>query len=286
MEIAILGGQGQFGSEFSDCVSDEFDDISTYPFSHEKADVTDLGLLRETIREIDPDYLINMAAFHEVDQCEETPDPAFRTNGLGARNSAIVAEEQNIPIVFVSSDYVFDGLSDEPYSEFADTNPVNLYGESKVVGENFVRELATKYYIVRVSGLFGHAESDDPTNFIDTMLQLARERDELDVVDDQIFSPTFARDTARRLVRMLRDGAGYGVYHLTNEGSCSWYDLARKAFEVEGLLDDLELGKTTTEAFGREADRPRYSVLKNYLFELEGYEPLPHWSDAVERYLG
>ncbi len=235
------------------------------------------------IKSHSPDIIINTSAYHKVDECESNPEKSFRVNALGVRNLASLCRDCRATLVHFSTDYVFDGRKKQPYTEEDMPNPRNVYGISKIAGEYFVKYLLDKYFLIRTSGLFGTAGSSGKGgNFIESMLRLAGKRKEIRVVEDQVLSPTYTLDLARK-VKELISTASYGVYHITNNGSCSWYDFAREIFRLSGI--EVTLKKTTSREFAATAERPEYSVLGNHNLEKIGKDDLRTWEKALGDYL-
>jgi dTDP-4-dehydrorhamnose reductase len=241
-------------------------------------DVTRLEVIAAAAAESRPDWVVHLAAFTKVDECESRRDEAFRANGLGARNAALAANGCGAALLAISTDYVFDGTARAPYGEQDAAAPVSAYGASKWAGEQAVRAVTPRHVIVRTSWLFG----PDGPNFVDTILARARAGQGLRVVDDQRGSPPFSRDLAQGLLRLMAAGE-FGTYHCTNSGDCTWYDLAAHALACAGL--DVPLERTDTASFPRPAWRPAYSVLANTRFETVTGWRMPPWQDAVRRHL-
>jgi dTDP-4-dehydrorhamnose reductase len=245
--------------------------------THRDADVTDYQALSLSIREFRPDWVMHLAAYTRVDDCERHPDRA-RVNEVGARNAALAAAGSEAAILLISTDYVFDGSAAVPYREPDPTGPLNVYGVSKLDGERAVREVHPRPLIVRSSWFYGPLGS----NFVDSMLDKARAGEALRVVDDQRGSPTLTTDLAEAVVLLVATAA-FGTYHCTGSGDCTWYDLAAHAFEVAGLKP--RLGRTDSASFAAPARRPAYSVLSNALYEQVTGHRMPHWRDAVSRHV-
>ena len=241
-------------------------------------DVTSLDSLRRAVERFGPAWILHLAALTKVDGCEARRDEAFLVNGLGSRNAALAAAGSGAAVLALSTDYVFDGTATSPYREYDAADPQSAYGASKWAGEQAVREVNPRHVIVRTSWLFGPGGS----NFVDVILARARAGERLRVVDDQRGSPTFTRDLAQGLLRLV-DAAQYGTYHCTNSGDCTWYDLAAYALERAGLGAPLE--RSDTASFPRPAKRPAYSVLGNGFFEHVTGWRMPPWQDAVDRHL-
>lgn len=242
------------------------------------ADVTQLEALRHPVDVFRPDWVLHCAAWTRVDECERDPDRAFLVNGLGAGNAAQAAAAAGAAVVSISTDYVFAGDVARPYREYDLAAPRSVYGASKWAGEERVRELNPRHLIVRTAWLYGHGGP----NFIDTILRKAQDGEPLKVVDDQRGSPTWTRDLAEGLMKLMAAGA-HGTYHCTNAGDCTWYDLAAYALERAGVHASLD--RTRSAKLGRPAPRPAYSVLDNHWFEHVTGSRLPPWQDAVNRYL-
>ena len=243
------------------------------------ADVTRLEALRPALEGFGPEWVIHLAAFTCVDECESKAEHAFLVNAQGARNAALAALTCGAGLLTISSDYVFDGAATRPYREYDAAGPRSVYGASKWAGEQAVREIQPRHLIVRSAWLYGPGG----TNFVDTILAKARAGEPLRVVDDQRGSPTLTHDLAAGLVRLIGSGQ-LGTFHCTNAGACSWYDLAAHAVQRAGLT--VAVQRTDTASFPRPAPRPRYSVLDNQWFERATGAPLPPWQDAVDRYVG
>jgi dTDP-4-dehydrorhamnose reductase len=234
-----------------------------------------------------PDVIVNTAAYVRVDDCETYPDQAFLVNALGTRNMAVVAEELGAKLVHIGTDYVFGGEAEPrsvPYTEFDAAIPANVYGKSKLAGEDFVRHLCRRYFIIRTSGLFGVAGSSGKGgNFVETILRLAKEQDKLTVVNDQIFSPTYTRDLAVKIGELLTTQL-YGVYHVTNQGACSWYEFAWEILRQAGSKTPVL--PVASEQYPQKARRPPYSVLDHYHLRLQGRDDMRSWHEALREYLG
>ncbi len=247
----------------------------------EDADITQFKPLRRAVLGHDPDFIVHCAAYTDVDGCERNADLSYLVNAVGTRNVAGCAAELDIPILYISTDFVFDGRCRKPYREYDTPRPVNEYGYTKLAGEFFVRSLHDKFFIVRTAWLYGmHGR-----NFVDTILDIADREGRLRVVDDQVGSPTYTRDLAKKVMELIEEGAGYGVYHVTNSGCCSWFDFARKILGIAGR-EGVSIEAITTEESGRAARRPANSVLDNRAIRLEGLKPLRPWEEALADYLG
>jgi dTDP-4-dehydrorhamnose reductase len=273
MRIALTGSSGMLGHD----IRKVFSDVELIGLTRKDLDVTSLDQSVSRITEISPDYLIHGAAYTDVDGCEQDPEKAYLVNGIGTRNITMACEEVKCPILYISSDYVFDGTNSEPYNEWDLTAPVTRYGRSKLMGEQYVRSLTNRFYIIRTSWLYGK----NGKNFVDTICRFLSEKDEIDVVDDQIGSPTYTYDLAVKLRELA--GKGYGIYHISNASHCSWFEFAQEIARLRS--SNTKIVPTTTDKFKRPAKRPAYSVLNNTMLRLEGIEELRHWKDALREYL-
>jgi len=267
MRIAVIGSNGQLGTEVAaEC---QRAGEETAELTHAAIDISSLESTRSALGDIRPGVIVNTAAMHHVENCEKEPLRAYEVNALGPRNLAIVARELDAKLVHVSTDYVFDGAKHQPYVEEDRAAPLNVYGNTKFAGEAFLQGLAEKYFIVRTSALYGKSpcRAKGGRNFVDLMLKLAAERDEVRVVDDEIVSPTSTAELAKQIVILGRTNH-YGLYHATAEGSCSWYELARKIFELEGVKTKLSIA--APNEFPSKVPRPKYSVLENHALKALG----------------
>ena len=276
MKIIITGAQGQLGQELVKQLDKkyEYDVIKT---DRDTLDITNIENVNTFILEQNPDVVINCAAHTAVDLCETDIENAYKINAIGPRNLAIVCEKIGAKLVQVSTDYVFDGNGTRSYREDDITCPNSVYGTSKLMGENFVREFCSKYFIVRTAWLYGEGN-----NFVRTMLKLSETNSELNVVNDQIGSPTSTVDLAKAIIDLIHT-EHYGIYHGTCEGQCSWYDFAKKIFEIKNI--DIKVNPVTSDEFKRPAPRPKYSVLDNFMLKLVGLNSFRKWEDSLEEYL-
>lgn len=281
MRILLTGAGGQTATSLKKALDVEGE--YSVPLAHRDLDICDAAQVRDAVRSLRPNVVINTAAMRRPDTCEEDPERAFAVNALGVRNLALACAEEGSALLHVSTDYVFDGRKNSPYLEEDTPNPLNVYGVSKLAGEFFIRYLLDEHYIVRTSGLFGEiSSSGKDANFVLTMIRRARENGECRVVTDQCLSPTYTVDLAKKIAWLIRTKA-YGLYHITNQGECSWYDFARAIFEKSGVA--ARLLPTTTDALKTSARRVPYSVLGHGALQRLMADDLPHWEDALDRYL-
>lgn len=274
-KIWIVGAKGQLGRALHNIY--KATPAILLETDCQEVDITNLNSVLEYANEWQPDIIINCAALTAVDLCETERDQAYRVNSLGARNLAIAANKINAAMVQVSTDYVFDGENTEPYCEFDQTNPQSVYGSSKLAGENFVKELLDRFYIVRTAWLYGEGQ-----NFVKTMLRLAASGNPVRVVDDQFGSPTSADELAKMICALVATEE-YGTYHGTCEGSCSWYEFAKEIFAL--CKQEADLSAIPTSEYITPTKRPAYSVLDNYMLELTGIYKMPHWKTALADYI-
>ena len=276
MRVLVTGAAGMLGQAVMPALTAA--GHATLGLDLPELDVTRLEPLQRAVQDFHPDWVFHLAALTKVDDCEVRRDEAFLVNGLGARHAALAAVGVGAALLALSTDYVFGGTATSPYGESDAASPQSVYGASKWAGEQAVREVHPRHVIVRTSWLFGPGGS----NFVDTILARARAGERLRVVDDQRSSPTFTRDLAQGLLRLVAAGPS-GTYHCTNSGDCTWYELAAHALARAGLGVPLE--RTDTASFPRPAKRPAYSVLGNGSFEQVTGWRMPAWQDAVERHL-
>lgn len=279
--VAVIGSAGQLGTDVVRAL-----DAAGYrviALSHAEIEVTDQGSVNRALTSHRPRVVVNCAAYVGVDAAEDEPDAAFRVNATGALHVARVSVELGACCCYVSTNYVFDGRQDAPYREEDATHPLGAYGVSKLAGEDLVRKTSPEWLIVRVSGLFGRAGvGGQGHNFIETILAEARAGKPLKVVQDARVSPTYTVDAARGIAGLVGRGA-QGIVHVANGGSCSWYDLARRAVELCGLSVPIE--PILASVSPRRAQRPKNSTLDTARFAGLTGHPLPSWEDALTRYL-
>ena len=269
MRILVTGAAGQLGRSLAAPLARH--DVTAY--ARAELDITDLGAVRAAIAAVKPDVVINAAAYNRVDDAEADATDAYRGNALAPRNLALATAERGVPVVHVSTDYVFDGRGTRPYHEYDAPNPQSAYGRSKLAGEIAVREVNPKHYVVRTAWVY----HEQGANFPRTMLSLAS-RPEVRVVDDQVGCPTYAPHLAQAIARLLETDS-FGTYHFAGAGSVTWYGLTCRLFALRGITTPVV--PVTTEEFPRPAPRPRYSVLTTL------QEPrivLPPWEDALEEF--
>jgi dTDP-4-dehydrorhamnose reductase len=279
VRILLIGGSGQLGSDLRIAAAGIHDIASP---SHDEVDVTAPETVERAVAAFEPHAVIDAAAFHKVELCEQDPARSFAVNAVGAGAVAAAARNHGARCVFVSSDYVFDGETPEGYGEDDAVRPINVYGASKVAGESMVRIACPDSIVVRGSGLFGHAGSSGKGgNFVETMLAKAAAGDAISVVDDQFFAPTATHDMAERILLLLERRVPPGVYHVANGGSCSWYGFARAIFETAGIAADLSPRPAGEQA----VRRPRSSILLDTRSQGLGIAPARPWQEALAWYL-
>lgn len=279
LRVAIVGADGQLGFDLVRTFRDDFEVVE---FTHADFDVTDRAKTQDAIIRAQPKFVFNTAAFHKVGECERDPEKSFKVNALGAYHIAKAAADAGAALVYISTDYVFDGVK-KIFSEGDCPKPINVYGASKLAGEILTRVANLRHYIVRTSGLFGINQSKKGHNFVTLMLKLAKENKDVAVVDDQFCSPTYTLDLARKIKEMIIAKIPFGVYHVTNQSGISWFEFAKKIFELAGLSPKLQAVKTADhkESFRR----PLSTILENTQLRLVGIIPLRLLSEALQSYL-
>lgn len=276
MKILLTGSDGQLGRELSDTAAGAGHEVRST--THADCDVVSPAAVRQAVEDFKPDVLINCAAWTKVDAAESESDAAFRVNALGPRVLAAACAANDVLLVQMSTDYVFDGLATSPIDEWQRPNPRSTYGASKLAGENEVRAIARRYLVVRTSWLYGRAGP----NFVRSILRAAAEGRELRVVSDQIGTPTWTGHLAQALLRLIgRDVPG--TFHLTNSGEVSWHGFAEAIVSATGT--DAPVTAITTADYPTAAPRPQYSVLDNRIWRLLGETPLPNWRHGLNSYL-
>jgi dTDP-4-dehydrorhamnose reductase len=279
MRIAVIGADGQLGSDLVKALHDD----EVVPLYYPGFDITRPAGARRALEQIRPEMVINTAAFHRVDECEDDPWTPFRVNAIAVRDLSLAAKELGFCLVHFSTDYVFDGRQGRPYVEDDAPNPLSAYGVSKLAGEYFVRALLDRFFLVRTCGLYGVAGSKEKGyNFVDRIIAQAAEEKTVRVVDDQWITPTSTAELAERLSALVRTGQ-FGLYHLTNEGACTWFAFAREIFSSLGREARLE--PVNSRALGAKALRPPYSVLENKRAKDIGLPGFSPWQEALRDYL-
>jgi len=272
LKILITGSEGQLGSELVNLLSK---DNEVYGLSHKELDITDKNNVINTVSKIVPDIVIHCAAFVDADECETNIKTAFDVNTIGSGNVAIASKKTNSTMVYISTDYVFDGKKTSTYLESDIPNPISVYGISKYGGEQIVRHYLEKFFIVRTSWLYGKKVK----NFVNIIINLAKDKKELKVVNDQVGSPTYVPDLARAISSLISTKY-YGIYHITNSGECSWYEFAKKILKY-AEIKNVKVTPISTEELNRPAPRPKYSVLKNFNLKKKKIYKMRNWELAL-----
>lgn len=284
-KILVTGCNGQLGRAIrKEYEKEQVEFINTDVVEEEgviSLDITDIEAVLKLARERKPDVIINCAAHTNVDKCEEQWDLAYKINAIGPRNLSIAARELDAKMIHVSTDYVFEGNGTKPYTEFDTPNPVSAYGKTKLAGENFVKEFAPKYFILRTAWLYG-----DGKNFVKTMLKLAENHDEVSVVCDQLGTPTSAVELAK-MIHYLEQTENYGLFHATCEGNTNWADFAEEIFKLAGK--NTKVNHVTSVQYKEmnpaSANRPSYGILDNYMLRLTSDYKMADWHEALKIYM-
>ena len=268
-KIILFGAHGMLGTELTKA----FKYHNIYPYSKRQADITKKKRIANLISKIKPDIVINSAAYTEVDLCEKNKRHAFNVNAKAVKTMAEVCKKNNAALLHISTDYVFDG-NKKNFKENDKTNPINVYGKSKALGEKYLIETLENFYLIRTSWLFGK----NGKNFVDSILNLAKKQKELRVVNDQFGRPTYTEDLAKKIREVIETKKPFGIYHITNSGTCTWFEFAKKIIEFAKL--NVEAKPITSKQLNSLAKRPRYSVLLNTKLH-----PLRHWHSALKYYM-
>lgn len=279
MRIAIIGADGQLGSDLVKVLGAH----EVFPLYYPEFDITKPEKTKEVFSRVDPELVINTAAYHRVDECEDNPQKSFEVNSIAVRDLALSCRELGLALVHFSTDYVFDGEKRKPYVEEDPPHPLNVYAVSKLAGEYFVRSILEKYFLVRTCGLYGEAGCwGKGSNFVETVISLAKKGKPLRIVNDQWVTPTSTAELAFVLGELVQT-SHYGLYHLTNEGECTWYEFAEAVFSLVGMKP--ELIPVDSKAYGAKARRPYYSVLENKRAKAVGLPGFSPWKRALTDYL-
>jgi dTDP-4-dehydrorhamnose reductase len=278
MKIVIVGSTGQLGTDLMEILRENHEVIG---LSHQNIEVSNYCSCL-TLKEHHPEVIINTAAFHRTDQCEDEPEKTFQINAVGPKNIARVSKEIGATAVFISTDYVFDGAKNEPYVEDDAPNPINTYGISKLAGELYTKQ-SPKHYVMRVASLFGAAgASGKGGNFVETMITKAKKQETISVVDDQWMSPTYTRDAAKIMKKIIESQLPFGTYHATNEGFCTWFQFTKQIFSILNM--DPTLTAIKASQLQVKAQRPRFSALKSTKLPKHSIQPR-EWTGALLDYL-
>lgn len=279
MDIALLGANGQLGTDLHRALRSH----KVASLTIDDVDVTDHARTRAVLNDLRPEVVLNTTAFLRVDDCETHADMAYAVNAVSVLNMVRIANELDAVFVHFSTDYVFDGKARQPYTEESQPLPLSVYANSKLAGELLVRAYAKKYFLIRSSGLYGKAGSmGKGGNFVETMLAKANRSESIRVVNDQVLTPTYTVDLANQVARLLST-KHYGLFHISSEGSCSWFEFARAIFDLTEI--DADLSPTTSDVYKTLAVRPRYSVLENARLKELGLNQMRDWREALAAYL-
>lgn len=280
MRVLVTGAKGQLGTDVM--AELKSNNIEAVGIDREELDIVDAKACEEFFDKANAekriDAVIHCAAYTAVDKAEDEQELSYNINALGTKNIATACKKFDMKLMYISTDYVFNGQGERPWEPDDERQPLNVYGKTKYEGELFVEEIAKKYFIVRIAWVFGIAGN----NFIKTMLKLAKERDSLTVVDDQIGSPTYTADLSKLLVSMIQTDK-YGRYHATNEGYCSWYEFAKEIFKVAKVT--INVAPVDSSAYPAKAKRPANSRMEKKKLDEMGFKRLPSWQDATRRYI-
>jgi dTDP-4-dehydrorhamnose reductase len=283
MKVAVIGANGQLGSDVVRAYQANGDEVQ--PLTHADMELSNVDAVSARLKELAPNVIVNTAAMHHVENCEKEPEKAFAVNGIGARNLASVSRDLGAVLVHVSTDYVFDGDKNAPYEESDAPRPLNVYGNTKLAGEYFVRGTTDKHFVVRTSAIYGKnpCRAKGGLNFVELMLKLARERGEVKVVDSEFVSPTPTSQIADQIV-VLTASDHYGLYHATAEGQCSWHAFAKEIFQLTDTK--VKLNIAGPNEFPAKVPRPKYSVLENKALKSAGLNRFKPWNEGLKDYLG
>ncbi len=276
--ILVIGAKGMLGRDLMEVLRLDFRSDEIIGWDIDEIDISEESSIEKIVM-IRPQILINLAAYTDVDGCEKGRERAFLVNTEGVKNVTIAARRAGSKVIYISTDYIFDGKKNEPYLEDDMPNPINVYGQSKLEGERYIRELLERGLIIRTQWLYGRHGN----NFVSSILRQAKEKKILYIVSDQIGSPTYTLDLSWAISLLIKRNS-WGVFHVANSGSCSWYTFGERILEFSGLRD-VKVVPISTEQSGRIASRPSYSVLNTEKFQRETGKVMRHWSQALREYL-
>ena len=282
MRVAVLGANGQLGADVASAFESCGDHV--IPLTHGELELSSIESVTSCLTAAQPDLVVNTAAMHHVENCEREPEKAFAVNAAGARNLAYVTRDLGSTIIHVSTDYVFDGKKGEPYTEDDAPLPLNVYGNTKLAGEHFVRSINPRHFVLRTSALYGEhpCRAKGGKNFVDLMLKLGRERGQVRVVNTEFISPTSTAELARQIAA-LRDSSAFGLYHATAEGYCSWHEFAVEIFVMANLSARVEVADPSE--FPAKTPRPGFSVLENKQLKSAALNVFQPWKVGLAGYL-
>jgi dTDP-4-dehydrorhamnose reductase len=298
--ILITGAEGQLGSELAETLAGDYEVVA---IDKKDFDISEFKAVNNFIMNSRPNAIIHSAAFTDADKCEKEKTIAFKVNAIGTRNLAIAAKKVDAKFFYISTEYVFDGEKEEAYYEYDPPNPKTIYGMSKLLGENFVKEQLNRFFIMRIGWLYGK----NGTNFIKKMIDQARKKKEIQVVNDQFGSPTWTFNVVEQIKKLMPTDF-YGTYHSTCQGSCSWFEFAFEVFKEIGYETEDEGGKSLTlklktknlipgiqksfklravesSKFKTPARRPKNSTLENYMLKLQNLDIMPHWKESLASFI-
>ena len=279
MRIAIIGADGLLGTDLVKTLRED----RVFPLFYPDFDITKPEKTKKDLSNLAPEIVINTAAYNKVDESEDNPYEAFLLNSIAVRDLASICRDLDFILIHFSSDYVFDGRKKEPYEEEDSPSPLSVYAVSKLAGEYFVTSIMKKYFLIRTCGLFGEAGCwGKGYNFVDVMVTLGKQDKPIRVINDQWVTPTSTAELAQRVSELIRT-KHYGLYHLTNEGQCTWYEFASTIFSLTGKKPDIT--PVDSKTYGAKARRPSYSVLENKRSKDIGLTEFSHWREALKDYL-
>jgi len=282
MRVAIVGAEGQLGQDASEAFIDA--GYQVFGLKHREIEVSDIDSVATVLRQLKPELIVNVAAMHHVERCEQDPKLAFAVNAMGPRNLGMVARDLGAILMQISTDYVFDGCKKTPYYEDDLPSPLNTYGNTKLAGEYYASSTVDRHIILRTSGLYGRhpCRGKGGLNFVDLMLKLGRERGKVRVVASEEITPTSTRELALQMV-MLSQSNSFGLFHATAEGSCSWYEFAKEIFAAAKLPTTVEVADP--KEFPAKVPRPSYSVLENRALKAQSLNCFRPWQEGLRQYL-
>lgn len=280
-KVLVTGARGQLGKKIIDLMSDNFELILT---DYDDMDITNMDQVTSRFAKELPDFVIHAAAYTQVDKAEDNQEICHKVNVMGTKNIAFACQEIGSTLIYISTDYVFDGKKKTPYLENDSPNPMSVYGETKYLGEKEIEKICTNYYILRSSWIFGELPKGHPgTNFVETMIRLSKENNELSIINDQIGSPTYTKDLVQTIESLIQKAPVFGIYHFSGDGSCSWYDFAVEVLKQSNI--NIRIRPILSDEYPQKAKRPSYSYLNKSKIESALHVSIRPWQEMLKEYL-
>lgn len=280
-KVLVTGAKGQLGKKIIELMSNDYSLVLT---DYDTMDITSESQVEAVFSTEKPDIVIHGAAYTQVDKAEDNEEVCRKVNAIGSKVIAQAAKKNGACLIYISTDYVFDGKKTTPYIENDTVNPLSVYGQTKYEGEKYIENICEKYYIIRSAWIFGELPVGHPgTNFVETMLRLANEKDSLNIVSDQIGSPTYTGDLVKIIIDLIEKQPEFGLYHFSGEGAASWYDFAKEIFKQSNI--EIKVNAITSKEYPQKAKRPAYSYMSKDKIEEKLSIKIRPWQEMLKEYL-